>query len=147
MLTQAKQRHVIHIDDEAMLFRDRGRQIFQKRMIALRNRAAYPADQMMMRLTIGDFVIHLLAPVQGVNQAHFAQEVERAIDGRATDNRILLMHGKVDLLRRNVLARLANGIQNQLPLESQTIPLGMKVRSKIKVWIVHKLLVVAPRRY
>ena len=68
--TQAKQRHVIHVDGEAMLLLHRFEQNLQQVVLTFHHDTANAAHQMMMRLIVDDFVVHLPAPVQGVNQAH-----------------------------------------------------------------------------
>ena len=60
-----------------------------------------------------------------------AQEIESAIDRRATDGRILAMYSRVNLLRRYVLLGLLDSLQNQLPLRREAVALGMKVSDKI----------------
>ena len=131
MPTQAKQRHVIHVDAKVMLVIDRFDQQRQRRMIDLFDRVALAADEMMMRLVARDLVIGAVAPVHGVNQPHLAQEIQRAIDGRAADGRILLVHVGIHLLGRDVRSGLTDDVQNQMTLRRQSITLRMKLVGKI----------------
>ena len=66
---------MIHINGEAMLLLHRFEQDLQQVMLTLFHPTATPTHQVVMRLIVGDFVIHLPAPVHGVNQAYFTQKV------------------------------------------------------------------------
>ena len=131
VLAYAKQRHVIHIDGEPMLLLYRFKQDLQQVVLTFRYASADAADQMVMRLIVRNFVVHLPAPIQRVNQAHLAQEIERAINRGTADGGILPVYPRIHVIRRDVIVRLLHRGQDQLALRRQAVAEGMQLGGKI----------------
>ena len=102
-------------------------------MIDLLDRVALAADQVMMRLFLRNLIIRPVAPAQRMNQPQLAQEIECAIDRRAANGRILLMHRLIDLLGRDVDLGVTDNVQNEMTLRCQPVPLRVKAIDEIDV--------------
>ena len=124
---------MIHIDAKMVLTVNRFDQQSQRRMIDLLDSVALATDQMMMWFIPSDLIVCPVAPAQRMNQAQLAQEIQRAINHRVTDSRILLVHHGIDLLRCDVHSSFANNIQNEMALRRQPIPLRVKPIDEIDV--------------
>jgi len=133
LTAQAKQRHVIHIDAEVMFPGDRFDEHRQRRVIDLLDCITLAADEMMMRRVARDLIVRAIAPVQGVNQPQLAQEIQRTIDRRTADGRVLVVHAGIHLFRRDVRSGLTNDVQDEMPLWRQSISLGVKLIGKINL--------------
>ena len=86
--------------------------------------AAAEADHVRVFLLAPRFVVVLLAglmhEIQLVHQAAFLQQLQRAVDGDAIQLRVLFLRQLIETFRVEMLARLVDEVEQDLPLARQT---------------------------
>ena len=134
---QAKNREVIQVGDESVFFVQRLDERQKDALVHLEHLMAVAADQVMVVRVQVDFVLYApVTKVGWVNETETREQIERPVDRRLVDVRILFAYAREDLVGGQVAGIFADDGQNHLALGRQPMPFFPQLVDKCRV--MHK---------